>query len=92
MNETIVVDPKVLALVPIIAAVLQAVKILPVAQKFLSWLPLISLAAGVGLVGAYTPDLPIGEIILTGLVLGASASGLYSATKTLGTMAKGSTK
>lgn len=70
------------ALIAITVGIVQVFKKAGLRSKYA---PLISL--GVGLIASWLGWLvdpyPVGEMILTGLVIGLSASGLYSSSKTL---------
>jgi Bacteriophage A118-like holin, Hol118 len=66
------------AVVPIILAICQAIKMVGVANK---WIPLISIGLGIGISLLASPLGGIGNVILNGTVMGLSASGLYSGVK-----------
>lgn len=64
--------------IPAIAAIVQAAKLAGIPSKFA---PLLSIALGVVLAAVLLSDVEMVARIGTGLVLGLSASGLYSYTK-----------
>ena len=75
-----IISSQFLILVPVVLGVVQAIKIaFKVDSK---WAPLISVISGV--VGAYSlfPVASVGVSILQGLVVGLTACGLWSGTKT----------
>jgi hypothetical protein len=67
-----------LALVPVVVGLVQVVK------GFINskYAPLCSLVFGIG-VSSVFPDSTVAETVLSGIVIGLAASGLYSGTKTL---------
>jgi hypothetical protein len=75
MNE-IILSPLTLATIPIIVGVVSVLKTVGVPSK---WAPLISLVLGLGVAVLVETSLPIR--ILGGLIIGLSASGLYSGAK-----------
>lgn len=73
----ITLTPTLLAAIPVVVGVVEVLKATGIPSK---WAPLMSLALGLGaslLLGG-TPFV----IVLGGLVVGLSASGLYSSSKT----------
>jgi hypothetical protein len=69
-----------IAVVPIIIALVQAVKMLNIANK---WMPLVSI--GIGVLISFIANHAVADLthtILTGVMYGLSASGLYSGVKT----------
>lgn len=73
-----------LLVIPVITGLIQIIKMIPVFedQKARVWLPFLSCAFGVvaGIILAFVVDheLSVGLVILHGIMLGLSASGLYS--------------
>lgn len=61
--------------VPLVVAIVQVFKMTGVSGK---WSPLISLAVGVGLGFLVSEDHSLQYILLSGVIYGLSASGLYS--------------
>ena len=71
------------ATIPIIVALVQAIKMVAPAGKLDKWSPLIALAIGV--IASFFANhdvMDAGEMVMSGIVYGLSASGLYSGTKT----------
>jgi len=64
--------------VPLVVAIVQCFKIVGVSAK---WSPLISLAIGVGVSFLISEDHTLQHILLSGVIYGLSASGLYSGVK-----------
>lgn len=64
---------KIIQAVAIVAALLQIIKTIPVIDRFKAWFPLASVALGLGLASAM--NLP--DVIVTGILIGLSASGGY---------------
>lgn len=76
--DAIQVSPAIITLVPVVIG-LTAVAKLYINSR---WAPLIALALGVG--GAFLfPAATVAVTILSGIVVGLSASGLYSGSKAL---------
>jgi hypothetical protein len=69
--------PAILALVPVIAGVIQVLKRAKGAEALKPWLSIIALALGVGL--CYATKVP--EPILPGIIVGLMSSGAYSVLK-----------
>lgn len=72
-----IVSATFLALIPVVIGVTEVVKRMGLAKKFV---PLASLLLGV--LGSWLLGGEWTEIILAGVIVGLSASGLYSGTKT----------
>jgi hypothetical protein len=70
-------SPKLLALVPVIAAIIQILKRLPQLQALKAWLPVVSVVLGIGF--AYLNKVP--DPIVPGITLGLLASGAYDVLK-----------
>lgn len=74
------ITPAFLVLVPVVLGVVQAIKKIGLASK---WSPLVSIALGIA--GAYALGGFTSLNIIQGIVVGLSASGLWSGSKaTLG--------
>lgn len=74
------ISPQALALVPIVMALTSLLKMYVDAK----WSPLFSLFFGIA--GAFVfPAATAGVTILAGLIIGLTASGLYSGVKTVAT-------
>jgi hypothetical protein len=65
--------------VPLVVAIVEAFKMSGFNNKFA---PLISLVVGLGLSFLVNTDVAIGQIIVSGIIYGLTASGLYSSVKT----------
>lgn len=74
------ISPLVLALVPILIGIIQGLKQAGLNSKYA--FPL-SLLLGVGLANLVLIGKPLSDIIIQGLMLGLSSSGLFSGTKKL---------
>jgi hypothetical protein len=61
--------------VPLVVAIVQVFKMTGISGK---WSPLISLAVGIGLGFLVSEDHTLQHILLSGVIYGLSASGLYS--------------
>jgi hypothetical protein len=61
--------------VPLVVAIVQVFKMTGISGK---WSPLISLAVGIGLSFLVAEDHTLQAILLSGVIYGLSASGLYS--------------
>jgi hypothetical protein len=77
-----IISANAIVIVPIIIAIVQAVKMMPWVKDYYS--PLISIAVGmiVGFLADRTNNADLGSTILHGVVYGLLASGLYSGVKT----------
>lgn len=79
MNEALTaftfLTPVHLALVPIVIGLVEAIKKVGLPDR---WAPIVSIALGLG--GAWLIGGTALAIVLSGLVIGLSASGLYSGT------------
>jgi hypothetical protein len=62
-------------IIPLVVAIVQAIKMMGVATKFS---PIISIGVGVGLGFLVNNDFTTAQSILSGVIYGLSASGLYS--------------
>lgn len=78
MNE-IQLTPEMLMLVPIVAALLEVLKRIPLIAQVKEWMPFIAIGASVGVIYAQTTELQI----LPAVVMGLMASGAYSSVKAL---------
>lgn len=67
-----------LALVPVVMAVTQIVKMWVVDSR---WAPIVSILAGIVLAFAI-PETTVGMTVLQGVLIGLSAAGLFSGAKT----------
>jgi hypothetical protein len=78
------------AVVPIIVAIVQLFKMVGDNGFMKKYAPFISLAAGILMAFLMNIDtMPIHEVILSGILYGLSASGLYSGTKATSHAIKG---
>lgn len=77
---TINLTPQMLALVPLVAAVLQILKRLAFMDKFTEWLPFISIGVAMGL--GFLTKMP--DPILPSVIIGLVASGGYDLLKAPG--------
>ena len=78
MNEiTVQLTPEMLALVPVVAAIIQLIKRFDFVEKIKSYLPLISIGLGVGL--SFATQMP--DPVIPGLIIGLAASGGYDLLK-----------
>ncbi|MCJ7843440.1 hypothetical protein MUB24_21695 [Lederbergia sp. NSJ-179] len=64
--------------IPLIIGLVEAFKIAGVSKRFL---PLIAIGVGIVIGIVYMTELNLKQGILVGIILGLSASGLYSGTK-----------
>lgn len=71
------VTPSMLILVPLVAALIQVIKRLPIIAKISDWLPLVSVAIATGL--AMVNKMP--NPIMAGVVIGLTAVGGYELIK-----------
>lgn len=70
-----------IAIVPIIIAICQAIKI-GMPERFHKWMPFISIGLGIGIGFLADHDsADLSNTILSGVMYGLSASGLYSGVK-----------
>lgn len=74
------ITPLVLAVVPVVIALVQVVKKFGINSKYA---PVAAIAFGIGLTYLVLPDAILKDVLLQGLILGLSASGLYSGGKKL---------
>lgn len=61
--------------IPLVVAIVQSIKMTGIATKFA---PIISIGVGVGLAFLVNVDFTLPQQILSGVIYGLSASGLYS--------------
>lgn len=78
MNE-IALTPEMVALVPVIAGVLQALKKIPIIDQIKAYMPFVSMLLGLGIVYAQTSEIQI----IPAVMIGLTASGLYSGVKAI---------
>lgn len=76
-NLSLEMTPAMMVLVPMVAALIQFVKKIPQFESYNQWLPIVSLALGVG--AAYLQNLP--NPIMAGIIIGLTASGAYDVLK-----------
>jgi len=76
-NLTVALTPAMLALVPVVAAILQVLKQVELMQKMKQWLPFCSIGIALGL--GYLTKMP--EPILPSVLIGLVASGGYDLLK-----------
>lgn len=74
---TINLTPQALALIPVVAAIIQAAKKIPRVQQINNWLPFISV--GLALALGYAIKIP--NPILPSIIIGLVASGGYDLLK-----------
>ena len=77
-NLTIELTPAMLALVPVVAAILQVLKRVEAIQKVKAWLPFA--AIGVALALGYLTKMP--DPIIPSIIIGLVSSGGYDLLKT----------
>lgn len=75
------ISEKIFIVVPIITTAIEAAKRWLGLARFKKWLPILSLVLGVPLGFLVIPDQSAADKILIGLVMGASACGIYEGTK-----------
>jgi hypothetical protein len=81
------------AIVPIIVALVQAIKMVSPSGRLNKWSPIISIALGLLASFVFNPNhMMTGEMIMTGVVYGLSASGIYSGVKSSSEAIKGEQK
>jgi hypothetical protein len=76
-NFTFQLTPEMLALVPVVAGVMQMLKRIPQIAAYKEWLPVVSILLGIGagmLLGTPAPIVP-------GVVIGLTAAGGYDLMK-----------
>lgn len=78
MND-IALSPEMVALVPVIAGVLQALKKIPIIEQIKAYMPFIAMLLGLGVVYAQTSEIQI----IPAVMIGLTASGLYSGVKAI---------
>jgi len=76
MND-IILNPLLLGSIPVVLGVVSAIKKVGLSSR---WAPIVSLVLGLGLSFFLGGDTTF-QVVLQGLVVGLSASGLYSGTK-----------
>lgn len=74
---TFEMTPQILALIPIVAAILQVLKRIEPIQAVKQWLPFIAIGLAIGL--AFMMKVP--DPIMPGIVAGLMAGGAYDALK-----------
>lgn len=77
-QSTVNLTPEMLAIVPVVAFLLQLLKRIPAVAKMKSWLPLVSVGTSIGLcylLGVQDPVTPA-------IVIGLTASGGYDLLRT----------
>lgn len=79
-NLTTTLTPEMLALVPIVAAILQVVKNIKAIEKLKDWFPFFSVAIAYGL--CYYSN--VAEPVLPAILIGLTASGAYDLVKGTG--------
>ena len=72
-------SPEMLALVPLVAAVLQVLKKIPIVDKLKAYMPFIAMILSLGAVYATNAQLDIMPAVLMGLM----ASGAYDGVKAI---------
>lgn len=70
---TVTLTPAMLAIVPVVAAVVQAIKRLEVVAKYKQWLPFMSIGIAYGI--AYFTQVP--DPVVPSILIGLAASGGY---------------
>lgn len=80
MDTIFTISPLVVAVVPLIVALVHIAKTLGLPSKFA---PVMSLAFGVGILALLRQDLA--TTIISGLIAGLTASGLWSGVKSVAT-------
>lgn len=79
MDFLVQITPVMVALIAVVVGITQVIKPFVSDQR---WYPIISLVLGVA-ASFLVPQVSVATTILAGLVMGLSASGAYSATKTV---------
>lgn len=78
MND-IALSAEMVALVPVIAGVLQALKKIPLIDQIKAYMPFISMLLSFGVIYAQTSEIQI----IPAVIMGLTASGLYSGVKAI---------
>jgi len=78
MND-IQLAPEMLMLVPIVAAILEVLKKIPLIEGIKEWMPFLSILLSVGVIYAQTGE----SQIMPAIVMGLMASGAYSSVKAI---------
>lgn len=82
--DNVVLTPEMLAVVPVIAILLQLLKSVPAIAKYSAWLPLVSVAIGIAWSLAMKMGAGYGPQVITGVIVGVAAAGSYDVVKKLG--------
>ncbi len=78
MNE-IQLAPEMLMLVPLVAALLEVMKRIPLVAQIKEWMPFLAIGASLGVIYAQTAELQF----MPAVVMGLMASGAYSGVKAI---------
>lgn len=74
---TIQLTPAMMALVPVVALVLQVIKKVPALEQLKDWMPFVSIGVALGL--GYLTKMP--DPVMPSILIGIAASGTYSLAK-----------
>jgi hypothetical protein len=88
MNDNIELSKTMLALVPVVAWLIQQVKEIPALSFLKQWLSYISVVAGVGMACLVNWNFSPQETIIPGIIMGILATGGYEMMKTKNGQAK----
>ncbi|KKN58298.1 hypothetical protein LCGC14_0553780 [marine sediment metagenome] len=77
--QNIELSPELLMLVPLVAALLEVLKRVPIIERIKEFMPFLAIATSVGVVYAQTQSLQI----MPAIVMGLMASGAYSSVKAI---------
>ena len=78
MNE-IQLAPEMLMLVPVVAALLEVLKKIPLIAGIKEWMPFLAMLMGLGVIYAQTGEAQV----MPAIVMGLMASGAYSSVKAI---------
>lgn len=85
MENVLDFSPMVMAIVPVVVALVQGAKVMGLPGKFA---PIASIVFAIGLI-SLTGPVSAGAVLLQGIVAGLSASGLYSGGKAVASEPQG---
>ncbi|MHC4397999.1 MAG: hypothetical protein ACYS1A_20340 [Planctomycetota bacterium] len=77
--DNVQLSPEMLMLVPVVAALLEVLKRIPVVAKVKEWMPFIAIGASIGVIYAQTTELQF----MPAIVMGLMAAGAYSGVKAI---------
>ncbi len=79
MENEILLSPAMLMFVPVVAAVLEVLKKIPLIERIKEWMPFLSMGLSLGVIYAQAGELQI----MPAVVMGLMASGAYSSVKAI---------